>query len=63
MLQTVEEEVLDAFSDSNMNKHLIYDILELIVVRLVPEMAEKTPGELLAERGVDVGGEGEGEEE
>ena len=55
MVQVVEEEVLDVFSDSNMNKHLIYGILELIIVRLVPEMAEKTPGELLAERGVEVG--------
>jgi hypothetical protein len=37
-----------------LNKYLIYGILECIVVRLVPEMAAKTPSELLAERGVAV---------
>jgi hypothetical protein len=55
MLETFEEEILDLFEDSNMNKHLIYSILELVVVRLVPELAEATPTELLRERGVDLG--------
>jgi hypothetical protein len=52
MLKEVEEDILDCIADENMNKHLIYGILELIVVRLVSEMADKTPSELLAERGV-----------
>ena len=55
MLAEVEEDILDPFTNESMNKHLIYGILELIVVRLVPEMAEKTPSELLDERGVIVG--------
>ena len=33
-----------------MNKHLIYGIIELALVRLVPELAEKTPRELLIDR-------------
>ena len=45
------EEILDVFGDSYMNKHFLYSILELIVLRLVPEILDKTPSELLAERG------------
>lgn len=55
MLEEIEEDILDAFGSESMNKHLIYGILELIVVRLVPEMAEKSTSELLAERGVIIG--------
>jgi hypothetical protein len=61
------EEMLDIFGDAYMNKHLVYNILELVVVRLVPELGESTPSELLVERGViprgqgmGVNGEGEG---
>ena len=55
MLAEVEEDILDPFSDTSMNKHLIYSILELVVVSLVPEMTDKTPSELLVERGVTLG--------
>lgn len=44
------EDVLDAFGDSYCNKHLLYGIVELIIVRLVPELTEKGVEELLAER-------------
>jgi hypothetical protein len=54
MAQAIEDDLLEPFGDPNMNKHLIYGILELLLVRLVPELAENTPGELLAERGVQV---------
>lgn len=57
MLEEVEENILDAFGNESMNKHLIYGILELIVVRLIPETAEKGTSELLAERGVVLRGE------
>jgi hypothetical protein len=57
MLEEVEEDILDMFANETMNKHLIYRILELIMVRLVPELAEKTPSELLTERGVVLRGE------
>jgi hypothetical protein len=51
MLRQVED-ILDVFGDVYCNKHLVYNILELIIVRLVPELRESTPSELLSERGV-----------
>lgn len=44
------EEVLDLFSDAYCNKHLMYGIVELVIIRLVPELAEKGVEELLEER-------------
>jgi len=44
------EQVLDVFGDSYCNKHLLYGVVELIIVRLIPEMAEKGVEELLQER-------------
>jgi hypothetical protein len=55
------EDILDVFGNTYMNKHLVYNILELVVVRLVPEVEGSTPGELLCERGVLVGGKGDGD--
>ncbi|RMD44442.1 hypothetical protein DV735_g691, partial [Chaetothyriales sp. CBS 134920] len=52
MRQAVEEEVLQAFDDRSMNRHLLYSVIDLIVVSLLPELVEKTPAELLADRGV-----------
>ena len=43
-------EMLDVLGDSYMNKHLVYAIVELMVVRLFPEMAEKGVTELMEER-------------
>lgn len=37
-------------SDEYCNKHLMYGVLELILVRLMPELAEKGVVELLEER-------------
>jgi len=51
MLRQVED-ILDVFGDVYCNKHLVYNILELVIVRLVPELGESTPSELLSERGV-----------
>lgn len=51
MLRQVED-ILDVFGDVYCNKHLVYNILELVVVRLVPELGESTPSELLSERGI-----------
>lgn len=42
--------MLNTFSDSYCNKHLLYGVVELIVVRLLPELAEKGVEELLEER-------------
>ena len=44
------EEVLNAFGDNYCNKHLLYGVVELIIVRLIPELAEKGVEELLEER-------------
>jgi hypothetical protein len=41
MRQDVEG-ILDLFSDAYINKHLIVSAVELIVVRLFPEIAENT---------------------
>ena len=45
------EKVLDIFGNPDCNKHLIYQIIELLVVRLMPEIAEKDLEELLSDRG------------
>lgn len=44
------EELLNVFGDAYCNKHFVYGIVELIVVRLMPEMAEKGARDLLDER-------------
>ncbi|KAI1433092.1 hypothetical protein GGR50DRAFT_537448 [Xylaria sp. CBS 124048] len=49
-LSEIETGIVDLFSDAYCNKHLIYSILELILVRLVPELAERGVGELWEER-------------
>lgn len=41
------DEILDLFSDKLVNKHLVYILLEHIIARLVPELTEVTPQELL----------------
>ncbi|KAK1537392.1 uncharacterized protein CCOS01_02712, partial [Colletotrichum costaricense] len=50
MLAEIEESILDIFSDEYCNKHLVYSILELILVRLMPELVEKGVVELWEER-------------
>lgn len=46
----IETGIVDIFSDAYYNKHLIYGILELVLVRLVPELAERGVGEIWKER-------------
>jgi hypothetical protein len=46
----IEDQILGVFGDEYMNKHLMYGLLNLLVVRLLPEMAEMTVSELRAER-------------
>ncbi|KAF9871712.1 PXA domain-containing protein [Colletotrichum karsti] len=50
MLSEIEEGILDVFSDEYCNKHFVYSMLELILVRLMPELAEHGVVELLEER-------------
>lgn len=44
------EEVLNVFSDVYCNKHLLYGVVEIIIMRLMPELGEKGVQELLSER-------------
>jgi len=46
----VEREVLDVWGDAYLNRHLAYAIVELVVVRVVPEMGEKGVEALMGER-------------
>lgn len=41
---------LDVWNDSWMNKHLAYKVLDLIIVRVLPEVAEKGVQELMEAR-------------
>ncbi|KAF2107423.1 PXA domain-containing protein [Lophiotrema nucula] len=44
------EELLDCLDDAYLNKHLIFGIVELFIVRLVPELGERGVQELMEER-------------
>ena len=44
------EDALDCFGDVYCNKHLMYGVVELIVVRLIPEIGEMGVQDLLGER-------------
>ena len=41
---------LDAWGDAYLNKHLGYALLELIIVRVLPELGEQRVADLLKER-------------
>lgn len=44
------EQLLMVFSDEHCNKYLLYSLLELVLVRLMPEISRKGVEELWAER-------------
>jgi hypothetical protein len=44
------EKLLGVLGDAYFNRHLIFGIISLVVVRLVPEMEHKGVGELMRER-------------
>ncbi|KAI9785162.1 MAG: hypothetical protein M1839_000800 [Geoglossum umbratile] len=48
-------EILEVFGDAYCNKHLVYGIVDLVVVRLMPELADEKPSLLLKRR---IGDEG-----
>ncbi|KAI9684227.1 MAG: hypothetical protein M1829_003498 [Trizodia sp. TS-e1964] len=54
MVAELANRMLDVFSDSYCNRHLIYGILELVVVRLLPEMGERNISELMVARGINI---------
>jgi hypothetical protein len=51
-LETIESDILALFADEYCNKHLVFAIIELVLVRLLPELRERSVGELLEDRGV-----------
>jgi hypothetical protein len=50
ILTEIEEGILDVFSDEYCNRHFLYGVLELVLVRLMPELSEKGIAELWEER-------------
>ena len=48
-VREVEAE-LDVWGDAYLNKHLGYAVLELVIVRVLPELGERRVEELLRER-------------
>lgn len=50
VLAEIEEGIIDVFSDDYCNRHLLYGVLELVLVRLMPELADKGIAELWEER-------------
>ncbi|KAI6246056.1 hypothetical protein HI914_05466 [Erysiphe necator] len=50
MVRQVEEDILCIFEDKYCNKHFLYGIVELLLVRLMPELSEHSIQDLLAER-------------
>ncbi|OJD15281.1 hypothetical protein AJ78_04466 [Emergomyces pasteurianus Ep9510] len=52
LLSAIEHDILDLFADKYCNKHLMYSIIESVLVKLLPELSEHGVAELMAERGV-----------
>ncbi|KAG5296943.1 PXA domain-containing protein [Histoplasma ohiense] len=52
LLSAIENDILDVFADKYCNKHLMYSIIETVLVKLLPEISEHGIAELMAERGV-----------
>ncbi|KAH8894832.1 hypothetical protein GQ53DRAFT_762237 [Thozetella sp. PMI_491] len=50
ILSGIESGILDVFGDAYCNKHLMYSVLELVLVRLIPELAERGVTDLWEER-------------
>jgi hypothetical protein len=52
LLETIENDLLDIFSDQYCNKHLIYSIIEVVLAKVLPEMTERSVEDLMEDRGV-----------
>lgn len=52
LLEAIESDLLDPFSDAYCNKHLIYAIVELVSIKLIPELSEQSVSSLMEERGI-----------
>src|ERR1700761_397048 len=47
---TVVEGWLDVLGDPYLNRHLVFSVLEVCLVRVLPELADKGPKQLMKER-------------
>lgn len=52
LLEAIESDLLDPFSDAYCNKHLIFAVIESVLVKLLPELSERGITDLMEERGV-----------
>lgn len=52
LLEAIETDLLDLLADEYCNKHLIYSIIETVLARLLPELAERSVEDLMEDRGV-----------
>ncbi|KAJ6187604.1 hypothetical protein N7519_002512 [Penicillium mononematosum] len=52
LLETIEDDFLDLFADEYCNKHLVWSIIETVLAKVLPEMAERSVEDLLEDRGV-----------
>jgi len=52
LLDVIEDDLLDLFSDEYCNKHLVYSIIETVLAKVLPEMTERSVADLMEDRGV-----------
>ncbi|KAJ5208801.1 hypothetical protein N7449_003180 [Penicillium cf. viridicatum] len=52
LLDIIERDFLDLFADEYCNKHLVWSIVETVLAKVLPEMAERSVEDLLGDRGV-----------
>ena len=52
LLQAIETDLLDLLADEYCNKHLVFSIIETVLARLLPELAERSVEDLMEDRGV-----------
>ncbi|KAJ5915063.1 hypothetical protein N7454_011175 [Penicillium verhagenii] len=52
LLESIETDLLDPFSDEYCNKHLVYSIIETVLARILPELAERSVADLMEVRGI-----------
>lgn len=52
LLEAIETDLLDLLADEYCNKHLVYSIIETVLAKVLPEMAERSVAGLMEDRGV-----------
>ncbi|KAJ5084598.1 hypothetical protein NUU61_009177 [Penicillium alfredii] len=52
LLAAIETDLLDLFADEYCNRHLIYSIIEVILAKILPEIADRSVQDLMEDRGV-----------